>query len=406
MFRLVDYAEGSPLYKYLSSISSQTILMALNDLFPNMDSVVDFYNTTFSADVRETDFFEGLSAFIKERAPVTTDEFGQSYSEDARAGIELLFRKTNRMKEKMADPDNYYTFDLFEEYIFNAVIDYYIMLNEEVVGREKEEEMRITAAIRQTTKELIEKYEQYEQDESDPTYASEIAESAWKIEKMGIDDSGSYFWDTDFEFVFQNGFASGIRSLVSYNAAILGYSYEDVCNIFTDCGIKAPLQLVGTNAAFDVAGGVAKEHVAKVMEKMAADLPDLRTELSFDSFDSIESSEEVSEAWKEESVASTEADEKAVSPEADENAVSQETDEKMPSPETDGNGTSTEGAKGKTAVVDHKPQFFVQSLLGNTISAEEVLKRIPSDADSVYVKPGENKAYWVRGEETGRVDLW
>ena len=27
-------------------------------------------------------------------------------------------------------------------------------------------------------------------------------------------------------------------------------------------------------------------------------------------------------------------------------------------------------------------------------------------ADQVYVRVDENKAYWVRGEETGSVDLW
>ena len=32
--------------------------------------------------------------------------------------MELLARKISRMKEKMADPDNYYTFDLFEEFLF------------------------------------------------------------------------------------------------------------------------------------------------------------------------------------------------------------------------------------------------------------------------------------------------
>ena len=45
-------------------------------------------------------------------------------------------------------------------------------------------------------------------------------------------------------------------------------------------------------------------------------------------------------------------------------------------------------------------------MLGGTITIEEIKKRIPADAESVYVKPEENKAYWVKGEETGDVDLW
>jgi transcriptional regulator with XRE-family HTH domain len=52
------------------------------------------------------------------------------------------------------------------------------------------------------------------------------------------------------------------------------------------------------------------------------------------------------------------------------------------------------------------PTIHIQSMLGGTITIEEIKKRIPADAESVYVKPEENKAYWVKGEETGDVDLW
>ena len=50
--------------------------------------------------------------------------------------------------------------------------------------------------------------------------------------------------------------------------------------------------------------------------------------------------------------------------------------------------------------------IYIESLLGGTITAQEILKRIPSGADEVYVKPGENKAYWVKGKKTGEIDLW
>ena len=39
--------------------------------------------------------------------------------------------------------------------------------------------------------------------------------------------------------------------------------------------------------------------------------------------------------------------------------------------------------------------------MGGVITTEEILKRIQTDADEVYVKPEENKAYWVKGEESG-----
>ena len=50
--------------------------------------------------------------------------------------------------------------------------------------------------------------------------------------------------------------------------------------------------------------------------------------------------------------------------------------------------------------------LYIESLMGGTITAQEILKRIPSGADEVYVKPGENKAYWVKGKKTGEIDLW
>ena len=31
---------------------------------------------------------------------------------------------------------------------------------------------------------------------------------------------------------------------------------------------------------------------------------------------------------------------------------------------------------------------------------------IPDGCDQVYIKPEENKAYWVKGDESGAVELW
>ena len=46
--------------------------------------------------------------------------------EDGRIGMELLARKIDRMKDKMADPNNYYTFDLFEEFLFAKMLEAYV----------------------------------------------------------------------------------------------------------------------------------------------------------------------------------------------------------------------------------------------------------------------------------------
>ena len=55
---------------------------------------------------------------------------------------------------------------------------------------------------------------------------------------------------------------------------------------------------------------------------------------------------------------------------------------------------------------EKKTTILIQSQLGGTITPEEVLKRIPDSCDRVYIKPEENKAYWVKGDESGAVELW
>ena len=55
-------------------------------------------------------------------------------------------------------------------------------------------------------------------------------------------------------------------------------------------------------------------------------------------------------------------------------------------------------AKKKTKVV-------IQSPLGGEITPEEIIAKT-GPVDSVYVRVDENKAYWVKGEETGDINLW
>lgn len=62
--------------------------------------------------------------------------------------------------------------------------------------------------------------------------------------------------------------------------------------------------------------------------------------------------------------------------------------------------------KKKTTTKKTPPTIHIQSMLGGTITIEEIKSRIPADVESVYIKPEENKAYWVKGGETGDVDLW
>ena len=51
------------------------------------------------------------------------------------------------------------------------------------------------------------------------------------------------------------------------------------------------------------------------------------------------------------------------------------------------------------------PTVVIQSPMGGSITPEEIIKKT-GPVDAVYVRVDENKAYWVKGEETGAVDLW
>ena len=59
----------------------------------------------------------------------------------------------------------------------------------------------------------------------------------------------------------------------------------------------------------------------------------------------------------------------------------------------------------KPAAKKTAPEVIVQSPLGGEISYAEILAKV-GQADKIYVRVDQNKAYWVRGEETGDVDLW
>ena len=59
-------------------------------------------------------------------------------------------------------------------------------------------------------------------------------------------------------------------------------------------------------------------------------------------------------------------------------------------------------AKAKAA----KLEIIVQSPMGGNITAEEIAAKIPAGAESVFVRVDQNKLWWIKGEETGSVDIW
>ena len=79
----------------------------------------------------------------------------------------------------------------------------------------------------------------------DPAYMSLYASGKEDFENL-------YFWDDDYDILFENGFIPGIRRLISGAGGMLGYGYENATEIFTDIGLKAPKMLVGTQAAYEI----------------------------------------------------------------------------------------------------------------------------------------------------------
>ena len=52
-----------------------------------------------------------------------------------------------------------------------------------------------------------------------------------------------------------------------------------------------------------------------------------------------------------------------------------------------------------------RAKIVIQSQMGGEITPDEILAKI-GEADTVYIRVDQNKAYWVKGKETGSVDLW
>ena len=52
-----------------------------------------------------------------------------------------------------------------------------------------------------------------------------------------------------------------------------------------------------------------------------------------------------------------------------------------------------------------KNEVIIQSPMGGVITPAEILAKT-GPVDQVYVRVDENKLYWVKGEESGSVEIW
>ena len=100
---------------------------------------------------------------------------------------------------------------------------------------------------------------------------------------------------------------------------------------------------------------------------------------------------------------------------AEETAVEKKTsakksaDAKAVKPAAKKSASATEPAAEKKPAVrktaKKAAEVIIQSPLGGEITEAEILARV-GNVDKVYVRVDENKAYWVRDNESGSVDLW
>ena len=60
----------------------------------------------------------------------------------------------------------------------------------------------------------------------------------------------------------------------------------------------------------------------------------------------------------------------------------------------------------KQAARRAKLSIIIQSPMGGSISTDAIADKVPEGTDSVYVKVDENMLYWVKGKETGSVNIW
>lgn len=225
-----------------------------------MDLIETIYELYFSMDDMDEEEDEPVGGFFKGAGQYFFSK-GKPLSDDV-VGKEILYRKIRRMKEKMQDPDNYYTFDVLEEYIFVTLIETagaeFFSVLDHLGGHEGEREIRdfivddsvrwltMTTEEKKTAGELQRQFDYSRED------AEQTALQIHRIHEMLPDDDeddNMFFWDMDMEFLFKDGFVSGIKRCAGAEGTFLGYGYEYTEEIFTDIGMKPPIQLLGTKEA-------------------------------------------------------------------------------------------------------------------------------------------------------------
>ena len=53
-----------------------------------------------------------------------------------------------------------------------------------------------------------------------------------------------------------------------------------------------------------------------------------------------------------------------------------------------------------------KLEIIVQSPMGGNITDAEIAAKLPKGTETVFVRVDQNKLWWIKGKETGSVDIW
>ena len=262
MFRLANFPnekefETDELYQYVSGAISETIAAALTEYLSDDMNCVDIYESYFLG------FFRGLENYVKGKY----DRIAERYlrEESDRIGFTFIKDKMARMKEKVLDKKNNYTFDVLEERIL-----FFMCQNEPYMEKRIPQEKK--TKIAEAEKTLRTKYGFLARE------AKDFAQKMYRLARMPLkddEDDNIIFWDDDYEFFFWEdlsdgsscSFLSGIERLKSYTGESRGYGYQYACEIFSDIGIKPPLRLFGTEEANRIRNEVQKENVMKAQEE-------------------------------------------------------------------------------------------------------------------------------------------
>lgn len=67
--------------------------------------------------------------------------------------------------------------------------------------------------------------------------------------------------------------------------------------------------------------------------------------------------------------------------------------------------TAAPAKKAVPAKTSKPTEVIIESPLGGKITPEEIIKRV-GKVDQIFIRVDENKAYWVKGDKSGSVELW